>query len=247
MKLFYLSDLHLRSASEARAKKFLHFLQQVPQVNDTLVLGGDIFDLYVGDKKHFRQIFSPILEAIKAAETRGCSVYYLEGNHDFHLRKIFSHHEQVFVKNNDFELKWGRKSFWISHGDQIDKEDYGYRFLRFSTRTLAFRAFLKAVPDSFVKMVGEWSSKTSRKYNDFDKMSVMRKERTKQLFRNYASEKISQGYDFVFIGHSHQEDRAEFHFGSRAGEYLNLGYSAKKVVYAEYLSDGSGLQVKTHS
>lgn len=245
MKFFYLSDIHLRYPDEDRSKKFINFLQKIPALNDTIVLGGDIFDLYVGDKKHFRKKFAPLLEAIRDAEKRGCTIYYLEGNHDFHLGKIFRRQEHIFIMKNDFEIKWGRKTFWISHGDQIDKEDYGYRILRFTTRTLAFRAFLKAVPDFFVKTLGEWSSKTSRKYNDTEKMSAERKERTKQLFRNYASEKISQGYDFVFIGHSHQEDRVQFRFGGRGGEYLNLGYSAHAIIYAEYSNESCELQLKT--
>jgi len=246
MRIYFSSDLHLHSTSHEQNERFLGFLENIPKSGDTLVLGGDIFDLFVGDKKIFRKRFAKILEAIRNVEKRACSVYYLEGNHDFHLKRIFRRQERLFVMQDDFELKWGRKTFWICHGDQIDKEDYGYRVLRYITRSIWFRSFLKSIPDGFVKYAGELSSKTSRKYNNIESLPMDRRERTKKLFRDYARGKIAEGYDFVFIGHSHQADQKQFQFSGRFGEYINLGFSSDKILYAEYCNESQKLNLKSY-
>jgi UDP-2,3-diacylglucosamine hydrolase len=88
---------------------------------DVLLLGGDIFDLLVGNKRLFRDRFAPIIDAINSAATRGILVHYLEGNHDFHFQGIFS--PLVIIHTDDFTLDVFERRIYISHGDLIDPED----------------------------------------------------------------------------------------------------------------------------
>lgn len=229
MAFFYVSDLHLRDPAEPRARYLVAFLTQHVNSGDIFVLGGDIFDLFVGNKNLFIDKFSEILSALSRAAERGARVYYLQGNHDFQLDGVFPERKNILLLDDDFPIDWEGKRIWVSHGDQINRDDYGYLFLRFITRSLFFRLLLALVPGGAVEKIGAWSSRASRKYTDLSKSPTPKREATKNLFREYASEKISAGSDLVLIGHSHIADQLELRLGGRSGNYFNLGYSETRL------------------
>lgn len=244
MNVYYVSDLHLRSSKDKVATHFVEFLKTVPQRGDTFVLGGDIFDLYVGDKKVFRKNFAKIISAIRELDSRGCCVYYLEGNHDFHLGNVFRHQRNILIKEDDFEIRLGNKSFWISHGDQIDRKDYGYLFLRGLTRSTIFQLVTQLMPDVAFDELGRWSSKTSRKYTSTIKMKKGSNQRLRDLFLKFATKKVQEGYDFVFVGHSHLADDVDIKVGKNSGRYLNLGFSDTHLTYGHFSAASDSLKVK---
>lgn len=245
MRLFYLSDLHLHSAHDRNALNLEDFLRRVPKRGDTVALGGDVFDLFVGARKVFLKRFAPILTAMKDAESRGVILYYLEGNHDFHLSRVFRHHPNILVKTGDIELRLHNYRVHISHGDEIDGEDKGYLLLRAVTRSPVFTAVTALLPDLLYSTVGKWSSRTSRKYTGHQKQS--RSERVRDLFRAFAAAKVEQGTHLVLIGHSHLADQVDFQIdGTARGTYLNLGYSEDELKVAEFNVATGRVEVKSH-
>lgn len=230
MKVFFLSDIHLRDGEGPQAKRLVAFLAAEPVPGDAVVLGGDIFDLLVGNKRVFRNRFEQVLAAITQAASRGVSVYYLEGNHDFHFSGMFAGQPNLHVKREDFDLTAHNRRIWVSHGDLIDRSDYGYRFLRWFTKNIFFRAFVAAVPDFVVDLIGRFSSKKSREYNH-EPASDLAQERIRNLYKNFAKEKIRAGLDHVLVGHSHLRDQVALKEGPHLGEYLNLGFSADRLCY----------------
>ncbi|NUM88145.1 MAG: UDP-2,3-diacylglucosamine diphosphatase [Bdellovibrionales bacterium] len=247
MRLFFLSDLHLSTASCRKAQALVDFLQKTPQRGDTVVLGGDVFDLFVGARRVFLRKFSLILNAMKEAESRGVVLYYLEGNHDFHLSRVFRHHPNIVVKAREIELRLHGRRIYICHGDEIDREDRGYLLLRAATRSRLFVAATSALPDWVYAAVGSWSSRTSRKYTDRKRADGARSDRLRDLFRSYAAAKVEQGASLVLIGHSHVPDRVDFRFEGRApGTYVNLGYSEDDLLLAEYDTASDRAEVKSY-
>jgi hypothetical protein len=49
-------------------------------------------------------------------------------------------------------------------------------------------------------------------------------QRIRKVYRNYAAERLLQGYDFVVLGHCHDLDEMCFSIGDREGQYINVGY-----------------------
>jgi UDP-2,3-diacylglucosamine hydrolase len=245
MNVYYVSDLHLRSQEDRVAKYLLDFLNKMPAKGDILILGGDIFDLFIGNKKVFRKNFAKVISAIRDLDCRGCYVYYLEGNHDFHLRQVFRHQKNILVEENDFEVRAGRRTFWFSHGDQIDQTDRGYLMLRSVTRSVLFQAVMGLIPDQVFSGIGKWSSKTSRKYTSGPRMSDNSQDRVRSLYKDFAKERISRGYDYVLVGHSHLVDDVEISSGTRKGRYMNLGFSDTQLLYAHFNSGDDTLTMKT--
>lgn len=227
MKVFFLSDLHIHSGDDPTASRFVQFLRSEPSPGDLLVLGGDIFDLLVGSKRVFRARFAPVLEALRDCTNRGVRLHYLEGNHDFHFAGIFRGFINVTVHRKDFELEAHGHRIWVSHGDLIDREDKGYLFLRAATKNLPFRVFVKAMPGALVDWIGSRSSGASRKYTT-ERVENEGTARLRKIYLDFAREKVREGYRHVLVGHSHLQDQVEL----GGGEYVNLGFSAEKLLVA---------------
>jgi UDP-2,3-diacylglucosamine hydrolase len=231
VKVFFLSDIHLRDGDGPQASRLVQLLSTEPAAGDVVLLGGDIFDLFVGDKRVFRRRFAPVLGAIEAAAGRGVELHYLEGNHDFHFSSIFARLEKIRVHFGDHALSAHNRRILVSHGDLIDQSDYGYRFLRWFTKNALFRLFVRLMPDFFVDFVGRTSSNKSRDYTT-QKGSDLQLERVRNLYVNFAREKVRTGTDHVLVGHSHLRDQVSIKDGPHIGEYLNLGYANDRLLYA---------------
>jgi UDP-2,3-diacylglucosamine hydrolase len=244
VKVFFLSDLHLESGTSGPALRFARFLLEEPRRGDIVILGGDIFDLLVGSKAVFWERFSGIFNALKDAGSRGVRVHYLEGNHDFHFSPIFAGHSNIVVYTADFEISTNlRHRLWVSHGDLIDSEDAGYRFLRAFTKNAVFRTFLLALPGKFVDFIGSSSSGASRKY------STGRAEnegtgRLRKLYLEFARSKVREGYRHVLVGHSHLFDHIAIEAGSERGEYLNLGFSPDLLRFGVLLEGSERFEIR---
>jgi UDP-2,3-diacylglucosamine hydrolase len=244
MRVFYISDIHLADGSSSAARRFVKFLKGIPAKGDILVLGGDIFDLFVGNKKIFRQKFASVLGAIRGAANGGSTIYYLEGNHDFHLGAAFAKTPNFHFEEDDFSFSADGKCFYISHGDLIDPEDKGYRLLRAVTKNDAFRLFVNAIPNILVDKLGNWSSRHSRKYTRTDGLDSDKQKRIRKLYLEFAKERVKLGADFVLIGHSHLADQIKIEARERHGEYVNLGFSAEALPYGEWQKGQVSFSVK---
>ncbi len=237
MKVFFLSDLHIENGSSEQARRFQRFLAEEPRENDIVVLGGDIFDLLVGNKSVFRARYGGPLAAIESAARRGVCVYYLEGNHDFHFAPMFHGAKNIEVRLNDFELHAHGRRIWVSHGDLIDEDDTGYRFLRAVTKNAAFEGFVAAMPDMVVDFIGRQSSGASRKYTT-GRVENEGTERLRQLDLAFARGKVRAGFQHVLVGHSHLRDQIPIVENGHNGEYVNLGFHGERLAYA-VLSEGA--------
>lgn len=244
MHLFYLSDLHIVDECTENGRRLAEFLRSFPKQGDVVILGGDIFDLFVGDKRTFRRKFSAVIAAIRGAAERGVRVYYLEGNHDFHFAPVFSGLTKLSVETEDFEIEFGGKKIYVSHGDLIDEEDTGYRFLRAITKNAFFRLFVRLLPDFLVDLIGNWSSRQSRKYTG--EVDPDHQRRLRELYADFARGRVAMGADFVLVGHSHLRDQiALVAPNGRRGEYFNLGFSADALLYGAWKSGEMRAELKS--
>lgn len=232
MRLFYVSDLHINPYTKDKQKNFTHFLKNVPNAQDVLVLGGDIFDLFVGNKTVFKIQYADVLAELARLSQAGTVIHYLEGNHDFHMQNVWGRETKLILHGGPIRISLGAKSVYIAHGDQIDPEDTGYHFLRWITRTWAVKALVALIPGAWLFAIGNWSSKKSRHYNDADKMSQESTLRIRNLFLDFAKKQARMGADFILLGHSHHKDEIKFNVGSEnTAVYVNLGFESAKVPY----------------
>lgn len=238
-KIVVLSDLHLWGPEDPLYRALLRFIESKLERDDKFFIVGDLFDLFIGNKAVFTQRYYELISQLRALGERGVEVYYVEGNHDFHLENIFDDSPHVHLYADTLHFEWEGRKFLFSHGDRINWSDVGYQAFRFLTRNLVSQCIIEAAPGAVIDRVGSMMSKASRGYNP------EASERVVHMFRNYACDQISNGYDFVVMGHSHHMDDMRFRVGNHEGQYVNVGYPRKHRKYLELRAEDVFFQLKS--
>jgi len=131
--IIIVSDIHIVHMLDARGKALLGFISEIDKAN-TLVLTGDIFDFCVGSRKHFRKKFESLGNALELLIKNGVRVVFVEGNHEFQMKKIGWQGVEFFdgrgleIKTSDGQM------IRFCHGDLIAP----------TVSYLVFRSFLKS-------------------------------------------------------------------------------------------------------
>lgn len=249
MSLFVISDTHIHTKNDPAYSGLLSLLRAHSQKDDTWVLNGDIFELFVGSKSWFTDEYFELIALLKAKAEAGVEIYYVEGNHDFQLDYVFDFSSGVKLVKDEVEIVKDGKKFYISHGDLIDKSDWKYQTWRFALRTPPAAWLIEKVPSKLIEGIGKHSgdySKTKRQKRD-STTTLSRRGRMRELFRGHAFEKIKQGSDFVILGHSHDIDEMKFDADGRVGQYMNMGYPKIDLTYIAWSTGENSLRRESFS
>lgn len=226
MSLYAVSDLHVSGSDDPLYRSLLVLVNERATSGDVVVLAGDLFDLFVGNKKIFRERYGEFYSALEGAGKRGVEIHYIEGNHDFLIRRAFEGIPGLQIHAHDVSLELGGRRFFFAHGDTADRGDFKYLALRFFLRSPILKIFVALAPGPLVDRIGRGSSNRSRKRRprlpaEFPPGGI---ESLRKVYRSYAAEKLTQGYDFVVLGHCHDLDEMSFQIGGRSGQYVNIGF-----------------------
>lgn len=224
MLAYFVSDIHLRSIQEVKAKHFVHLLKSIQQKDGAthLFLVGDIFDLWLSDYKVFLEKWEPIIKEIQRITKEGIAVHYFEGNHDLYLQKYWGDRLGVKTYNEHAVFKLGPYKVRVEHGDLIDPDDKGYLFLRKVLRSETMQFLIEHTPESWITGFGERASRTSRYYTSSVKTTTVSEMIDK--IRNYAHKKVRETeFDFIVSGHVHVRDEYSFAWGGKKIQSINLG------------------------
>ncbi len=111
------SDVHLGTFG-CHAEELLQYLSSIKP--KTLVLNGDIIDIWQFRKSYFPATHLRVIKKIISLATKGTKVYYVTGNHDEMLGKF----SETFIGNfsivDKIVLELDDKKAWIFHGDVFD-------------------------------------------------------------------------------------------------------------------------------
>ena len=88
------------------------------------------------------------------------------------------------------------------------------------------KTVIAAAPGEWVDRIGNSSSRRSRATRGVVPESAEPDDldRIRKIYRNFAAERLLQGYDYVILGHCHDLDEMSFTIGDRTGQYINVGY-----------------------
>jgi UDP-2,3-diacylglucosamine hydrolase len=232
------SDLHLTALDEPLGVAFLQAMGELQGPGDALVLAGDIFEILVGNSAYFKEKTKPFLEVIRELLHRGVSVFYIEGNHDFHLSGLLP--PGVLISSDSIRIQvthssGSPKTIEVVHGDLLDPEDRGYLLMRRIFRSSPVRLAAELLPGGIIAgIAGLLSRDHSQKSAQLpESWSLERRERLRALFHADAEKRRELGADFVVMGHCHDLD-------DWGGFYWNMGYPPVHRQYLVYDSAGSG-------
>ena len=202
---FIVSDAHFSSLRP----ELLTFFEDIysKKLRPTqLILMGDIFDARFGGVKYTHELNAKIIKVLNAIELE---VIYLEGNHDFNLKKIFPNFKVFSLSTQPVECLYETKKIYLAHGDF----DGGFSYLLYSSIIRnPFTLFVLKTVDSFT------SHAILKKLDKY----LSKKDDCKDLktFKEYIRERLKSRYkcDYFIEGHFHQNK--QFKVGDV--NYINL-------------------------
>lgn len=239
MSLLVVSDLHIWGVDDPLYSSLLLILRNRAGAGDVVVLAGDLFDLFVGNKSIFTRRYAELLATLADAGRKGVELHYIEGNHDFLIDQAFRGIPGLTVHPHDVTVEIENKKFYLAHGDTVDRKDYGYLLLRAFFRSGCMKALVSLIPGGWLDKIGRVSSRRSRENKPVlsSHLPIQRMEYLRRTYRSYAAERLAQGYDFVIMGHCHDLDEMYFNIGGRSGQYVNVGFPR---VHGSFLSWSPG-------
>jgi len=227
--LVVISDVHLGTYG-CHAKELLNYLSSIKP--KTLILNGDIIDIWQFRKSYFPKSHLKIVKKILDFAARGTKVYYITGNHDEMLRKFSETTMGNFCIDDKVVLDLDGKKAWFFHGDVFDSSvqhakwiaklgGIGYDYLILMNRFINFLlAKMGKEPYSLSKKIKSGVKKAVKFISDFETTA--------------ADLAIENSYDYVVCGHIHEPNMVRKQNRKGSVMYLNSGDWIENLTALEY-------------
>ncbi|MDI6033948.1 UDP-2,3-diacylglucosamine diphosphatase [Flavobacterium sp. LB2P84] len=229
VELVVISDVHLGTFG-SHAKELYNYLSSIKP--KTLVLNGDIIDVWQFRKSYFPKAHLKVIQKIISFASKGTKVYYITGNHDEMLRKFSDMNMGNFALVDKLVLDLDDKKAWIFHGDVFDASvqhskwiaklgGLGYDYLILSNRFVNWcLSKIGREPYSFSKKIKASVKKAVKHISDFEKTAT-------ELA-------IEKKYDYVVCGHIHEPKMIHKENKNGTTLYLNSGDWVENLTALEY-------------
>ena len=224
-----ISDVHLGTYG-CRAKELLKYLKSIKP--KTLILNGDIIDIWQFSKRYWPDSHMKILRKIMKFVVEGVQVHYLTGNHDELLRKFTDMHLGTFHLQNKLVLELDGKKAWFFHGDVFDVTMQHSKWLA-KMGAVGYDSLI--IINSFVNwcltLFGKQKMSFSQKVKSKFKNAVKFINKFEQTAADLAIEK---GYHYVVCGHIHHPEMTTIKTDEGEVVYLNSGDWVESLTALEY-------------
>ncbi|WP_201352765.1 UDP-2,3-diacylglucosamine diphosphatase [Hydrogenimonas urashimensis] len=226
---WFIADAHYASY-QPRLYDFLASVKE-SDLPSQLVLMGDIFDLLFGDAPNSIEPNRKMVDLLKRISLR-TEILYLEGNHDFGLKRIFADAIRIVERQKQpLILSVEGRTVALHHGDIL--QGLGYEIYTAWIRHPWVNRALNLI-DTLTggKIIG-WLEDYNRKkkpcyrIGDFEKRTRKRLETLQKRYR----------FDIWIDGHFHQNVR--LNYGDI--DYINLPAFACDGSYTIMKTDAEGL------
>jgi UDP-2,3-diacylglucosamine hydrolase len=224
----FVSDAHFTGKDPAEMESFLRFLDSEQERMGHLVILGDLFEFFFGfrqspSSKEISFVFTeylPVLEHLQRLNHRGIRIKYFEGNHDFFLGDLFREQfgMEVEVYSGGVEEKLGERKAFIAHGDLSNPKQWKYRVFRGILKNRWTYAMIHLAGPRITRRVAAWLGEMSHQKHHASIPST-----PPPVFRAFAEQKFTEGFDLVILGHSHVAEEVSEDLGGRRCLYFNVG------------------------
>jgi UDP-2,3-diacylglucosamine pyrophosphatase LpxH len=227
--LVVISDVHLGTYG-CHAKELLAYLSSVKP--KTLVLNGDIIDIWQFRKSYFPATHLSVIKKIISLSSKGTKVYYITGNHDEFLRKFTDLNLGNINLVDKLVIELHKKKAWIFHGDVFDASITHAKWL---AKLGGWGYDLLILINRFINWVLARFNKEPYSLSKKIKSNVKSAVKFISNFENVCTElAIENKFDYVICGHIH-EPKIET-IKNEKGEtlYLNSGDWIENLTALEY-------------
>ena len=222
---YFVSDVHLglraSDASEVE-KRFLGFLDSLPENTRALYLLGDIFDFWYEYKYVIPRGHTRVLGRLAALVDRGVDVYFFKGNHDIWAYDYFETELGIKVLEQPCVVEIEGKRFCLGHGDGLGYTPCGFRIMRWVFHNKVIQSLFSTLHPRLAFGLGYTWSKHSRLANGDDVKQYTFKGKDEPICK-YASS-YPQKVDCFIFGHFHTPAQIDLERGARLyilGDWVN--------------------------
>lgn len=213
---FILGDAHY-SHKRPELLEFIRAIHSKKLQPTQIIFMGDIFDALFGSISNTIEENEEILKLVQEI-AQDIEIIYLEGNHDFNLKKVFTNMKIFTIYKQPVECFYDDKKIYLAHGDF--ESNFGYRTYTWFIRNpfiLPVLNFLNNTFDNFV-------------LKNLDKY-LGSKDDCKEFkgFKEYISKRLENKYscDYFIEGHYHQNKTISY----KDFIYINLSAFACNQSY----------------
>ena len=229
VKLVVISDTHLGTIG-SRAKELHQYLKSIQP--ETIVLNGDIVDLWQFSKRHWNKYHTKVIKQILKFISDGVKVHYIAGNHDEALRRFLNFEIEGFKISNKLSMNLDGKKAWFFHGDVFDVTMKHSRWL---TRLGGFGYDLLIFLNSVVNQILTFFGREKLSFSKTIKNKVKAAVSYINSFETTVVEiAMRNNFDFVICGHIHQPVIKKVKSKSKSVIYLNSGDWIENMTALEY-------------
>lgn len=225
-----ISDIHLGTYG-CHAKQLLSYLKSIQP--NTLVLNGDIIDIWNFSKSYFPSSHMHVLRQILKMAEKGTLTYYITGNHDEALRKYSGLKLGNVILEDKLILELDGKKTWIFHGDIFDASTQGWAkvIAKLGGKGYDLLIWLNRFINDVLHYFGKEKISLSKKV----KSGVKKAVKWISNFENIAADlAIDQKFDTVICGHIHQPQKRYIENDHGKVLYLNSGDWVENCTSLEY-------------
>ena len=211
-----LGDAHLRE-SDGEVDAFIRFLDALPGDIRTLAILGDLFAVWIGSPDLLRRHHDAVLAALARLRGRGCSLLYVEGNHDFFLGRLDRPDLFDRIATDSIDLPLAGRRAHLAHGDLVNRRDRQYLAWRALSKSRLFFSAFSLLPASLrLGIADRLEERLARTNLEFRRGFPLAE------CEAYARLRIRDGTEILVFGHFHEERRFDFREGNRAGSVFVL-------------------------
>ncbi len=224
-----ISDVHLGTFG-CRAKELYKYLKSINP--ETLVLNGDIIDIWQFRKSYFPKSHLKVLKQIISMAAKGTQVHYLTGNHDEMLRKFSDARFGNIHLSDKLILDLGKEKAWFFHGDIFDASIQNAKWI---AKLGGWGYDLLITINSISNWCLEKMGRERYSFSKAIKNGVKKAVKYITDFEDTAAElAIDQGYDYVICGHIHQPQMRLVKNKEGQCMYLNSGDWIENLTALEF-------------
>lgn len=154
--LYVIADLHLGGSSAATEKLFDAFLETLKPEDNSLLILGDLFEVWVGD-----DVCSPLTQKVgarlKQLSQTGTAIYFVHGNRDFLIGKGYAEEAGMLLLEEPVMISGAVPSIGFVHGDCLCTADQKFQRFREKSRSSTWQGRILRLPRFLRQILGKWA------------------------------------------------------------------------------------------
>lgn len=205
--VYFISDAHLGSLlvkdPKEHEKKLVDLLEKMKADATAIYLLGDMFDFWFEYRTVVPKGFVRFLGKLAELVDAGIEVHFFNGNHDIWTFGYFEKEIGLKVHSHAETVVINGKKFFLAHGDGLDADDKGFKFIRKIFHSKAAQKMFRYFPAQLGQQFGyNWSKNNRLKHLKYENKFMGEENESIVVFsKKYADE--HKDVDFLIFGHRH--------------------------------------------